>query len=207
MAKPLRGELWLAPNLLILDSIVGNSMLGASMEERQEAAIKQLLEDARWAFSGMLYGFNILWKPPSPERNIKETLEIQLIGTIPRGDPRLKVISTVWEDDILYVLLEYQMDETQQRRLEAWRSQALPFAAGSGTGDIFEEQPYRTAMEQAIREAMRSYFRARYYSRPRLIQGKAGLLDFPKAGFWQASIQASVKLALDIPPPEPYSVY
>lgn len=182
-------------------------MDGASMEERQEAAINQLLEDARWVFSGMIYGFNILWKPFSPERDTKETLEIQPIGIIPRGDPRLQVISAVWEDEILYILLEYQPDETQQRHLEAWKSQALPFAVGSGKASLFEDKPYKTAMEQAVREAMRSYFRARYYSRPRLIRGKAGFLDFPRAGFWQASIQASIKLAMDMPPPTPYTVY
>ena len=174
--------------------------------EREREVIDQLLEDARWAFSGMIYGFNVRWTPSARMRGVEEILEIQPVASIPRGDPRMKAVTATRENGFVYILLEYHPDASQQNRLSAWRSQAYPSAAGSGLAPLHFDESRRRAMELAVKETLRSYLRARQYNRPEEIRARVGLLAFPVIGLRELSFHASVTLAVEVQALTPYSV-
>lgn len=175
------------------------------LSEREENALNVLLEDARWAFSGMIYGYSVTWTPSSVARSVDEELLIEPLALIPRGDPRMKTVSVVRENDFIYILLEYTPDATQESRLEGWNGEAFPSATGSGTAPInFGSR--RDAMEAALKETLRAWLRAREYNRPREIKGRVAFTEFPITGLSSGSIRAVVTLRMDLEPLRHYAV-
>jgi len=204
--ETIRGELWVRSDLVDMAS-PGDAWNPADEPlERYREAIDRMLEDARWIVSGMIYGFDVVWTPSARGRGVAELWEIQPVAQIPRGDPRLHIVSTVEEDGFLYVLLEYRPDDTQSRRLAGWAGQAHPGASGLGEASIWEENPRRAALEAAIRATLRSWLRAREYNRPQEVRGRVALTDFPVTGLSGGSLNASVRLRIDLEAVEPYRI-
>ena len=67
-ADPIRGEFWIRADLMEIVSPGENLRETGELSEREENALKVLLEDARWAFSGMIYGYSVTWTPSSAAR-------------------------------------------------------------------------------------------------------------------------------------------
>lgn len=167
------------------------------LSEREKNALDALLEDARWAFSGMIYGYSITWTPSSQGRAVEEELFIEPLALIPRGDPGMRTIAVVRENGFIFVLLEYTPDSTQERRLAGWGGQTFPAASGSGLVPVSLDAR-RTSIEAAMREALRSWLRAREYNRPREIKGRVALTEFPRTGLSGSLLRASVSLRMDL---------
>lgn len=167
------------------------------LSEREKNALDALLEDARWAFSGMIYGYSITWTPSSQGRAVEEELFIEPLALIPRGDPGMRTIAVVRENGFIFVLLEYTPDSTQERRLAGWGGQAFPAASGSGLVPVSLDAR-RTSVEAAMREALHSWLRAREYNRPREIKGRVALTEFPRTGLSGSLLRASVSLRMDL---------
>ena len=175
------------------------------LSEREEKALNILLEDARWAFSGMIYGYSVTWTPSSVARSVDEELLIEPLALIPRGDPRMKTVSVVRENDFIHILLEYTPDAIQESRLEGWNGEAYPAATGSGTAPI-NYGSRREAMEAAIKETLRAWLRVREYNRPRKVKGRVAFTEFPITGLSSGSIRAVVTLRMDLEPLRHYAV-
>ena len=204
-ANPIRGEFWVREDLMEIVSPGENIRETGDISQRQEDALKELLEDARWAFSGMIYGFSVIWIPPSNARNVKEELLIEPLALIPEGDSRMRTVSLTRENGFLYVLLEYTPDSTQESRLEGWSGEVYPASAGAGTAAVnFGSR--RNAIKAAIKEALRAYLRVRDYNRPREIRGRAAFTAFPYTSLSKGSIKASVILRMDLEPLRAYTV-
>ncbi|MCK5735483.1 MAG: hypothetical protein KAH21_03350 [Spirochaetaceae bacterium] len=204
-ANPIRGEFWVRDDLMEIVSPGDNLHESGDFSERQENAIKVLLEDARWAFSGMIYGYSVSWTPSSRARGIDEELLIEPLAQIPRGDSRMRTVSLTRENGFTYVLLEYSPDPSQESRLEGWRGEVFPAATGAGTAAVnFGSR--RDAMEAAIREALRAYLRVRDYNRPREINARVAFTEFPYTSLSNGSVKSVVRLRMDLEPLKHYSV-
>ncbi len=204
-ANPIRGEFWIREDLMEIVSPGEDFRETGNLTLRRENALKEVLEDARWAFSGMIYGFSVIWVPPYNARGVKEELLIEPLALIPAGDSRMRTVSLTRENGFLYVLLEYTPDSVQERRLEGWRGEVFPAAVGAGTAAV-NYGSRRDAVKAAVKEALRSYLRVRDYNRPREIRGRAALTEFPYTSLSYGSINAVVKLRLDLEPLRAYAV-
>jgi len=204
-ANPIRGEFWVRDDLMEIVSPGENIRETGNISQRQENALKELLEDARWAFSGMIYGFSIIWIPPSKARDIKEELLIEPLALIPEGDSRMRTVSLTRENGFLYVLLEYTPDSTQENRLEGWGGEVYPASSGAGMAAV-NYGSRRDAIKAAIKEALRTYLRVRDFNRPREIRGRAAFTTFPGTSLSYGSIKASVTLRMDLEPLRAYIV-
>ncbi len=177
---------------------------GISTRERE--SLEMLLEDARWIFSGMIYGFSFTWTPRSLARGIEEELTITPLGLIPKGDPRMKVLASVEENGFLFIQLEYQPDAAQQARLKGWSGEAYPAASGSAAAALIQEAPRRRALEAAVREAIHLWLREREYNKPREVSGRVAFTHFPETGLDAGHVKASVRLRMILNPLRHYSV-
>jgi len=204
-ANPIRGEFWIRDDLMEIVSPGENFSETGELTQRQENALKELLEDARWAFSGMIYGFSVLWIPPSNARAVKEELLVEPLALIPYGDSRMRTVSLTRENGFLYVLLEYTPDSIQESRLEGWSSEVFPAAVGAGTAAV-NYGSRRDAVKAAVKETLKAYLRVRNYNRPREIRGRAALTEFPYTSLSYGSIKAVVKLRMDLEPLRAYAV-
>lgn len=204
-ADPIYGEFWIRADLMEIVSPGENLQESGDLSEREENALKELLEDARWAFSGMIYGYSVSWTPSSRSRSVQDELLIEPLALIPRGDAGMKTVSVVRENGFIYVVLEFFPDPTQQRRIEGWRSEAFPAASASALAPV-SIGARRNAVEAAIRETLRTRLRFRDYNRPREIKGRVAFTEFPVTGLSGGSIRAIVTLRMDLEPLRHYPV-
>ncbi len=203
-ADPVRGELWILPeSVQTLESGQDLRDIKTKEEQRREM-IAALLEDARWIISGMIYGFLIQWTPLSIARNVEESLDIQPAALISRGDPRMKMVKVVYDNEFDYVLLEYHPDTSQMQRITAWKSQTYSFSSGIGIASLYLGETRRDSMKMAIKNSLGDFLRAREYNKPERIRARVGLLDFPAITLKDHRLFVSLKLAIDIKSVEHY---
>jgi hypothetical protein len=150
---------------------------GTDPTDKETQSLEILLEDARWAISGMIYGFDVTWTPSARNRGVDEILLVEPVASIPRGDPEFRTVATHVENGFLFVTFEYRPDAVQQRRLDGWAGQAFPAASGAGTAPVMGWESRREAMNAAIRNTLREWAEG-----PRIqsAQGNSGTRSLPR---------------------------
>lgn len=197
MAEALRGEFQLLSEPIEISALDTSGELDRDYFELEEGAINEMVDDARWIFSGMIYGYEVAWIPPFRARAVEEKFEIELVAQISAGDERLKTFSIDRIDGMIYVLMEYASDFTQDKRLEAWRISPFPYASGEGRAPI-SGGSRREALEMAIKEAIKKHFVGREFNRPKSIQTRVALVDFPQIGFNNGEYRALVGIRIGL---------
>ncbi|MFQ3548076.1 MAG: hypothetical protein SNJ56_07030, partial [Termitinemataceae bacterium] len=174
-------------------------------------AHRHALEEVALYFGAMIYGWTFDYDIGERARKIPEVFELQSLGSIPFGDPKLVVTDAKLENSYLFVWVDYRPDETQQRRLAQWRSGTLIKTRGQGEGPLAgpiavprSESPLantlqqsswmdgkRAALEDAARAAVRATLRGTERNRPKQSRGRIALAEFPRywvdSGRWQCS--------------------
>jgi hypothetical protein len=165
-----------------------------------DTAVKRVLEEGRYVFSGMVYGFSFSYTPLDRSRNIEEEFELKPHGEIQRGDPNLAVHETRMEGSRVYVRLRYTLRDFQEKWYQGMRSNIL--RASSGTGDASYYEGYGekiTAIRNAVLNAVREHARTRVDNKPKKITGAVTLDGAPRIMILSGVYRAvcSVKLILD----------
>ena len=193
-AETLRGEFQLLPKPI---EITSPGAIIASKQDyfENEETIRELTDDARWIFSGMIYGYAVTWILPA--RGAEEEFKIEIMAQIPAEDEKLKTISVNEIDGTIYVLIEYASDFIQQKRLEAWRGSLFPSAAGEASSPI-SSGSQREALEVAIKEAIRNHFKKREFNQPQSIQAIVALAEFPQIGSGSGTYRALVNIRIGL---------
>ncbi|GAB1482516.1 hypothetical protein MASR2M78_13320 [Treponema sp.] len=162
------------------------------------------LEEAALTFAGMMYGWDFDYEIGERARKIEEKLEMVERGSIRFGDPRLSVTDAELEKASLFVWAEYRTDETQQRRLDYWKTglarnvQAMGKAALAGWADS-----KKAALEDAARAALRALLRSNERNRPKRAIGAIALAEAPRywiaGGHWLVSARFRALITEIIP--------
>ena len=173
-----------------------------------ETAVRRALDEARWVFSGMLYGYSFAYTPSDAARRVAEELEVKPLAEIVQGDPNLTVQQVLDDGRRVTVLLRYALRDFQAARWEAWRSSALPSAGGAGSASFFKGHSEKiTAVREAIKTAVREYVRLRVYNKPRRISGAAVLEQAPRIIVAEGAYRADCRVRFMIDELVPYTVY
>jgi hypothetical protein len=174
----------------------------------KKVAIEELLEEVRYVLSGMIYGFGFSYTPYDKTRQIEEQFTLEPVASIPWGDPNLSVVSTRVEEKILYVRVRYRLAEYQKPWADLWRSSSIPVTGGTGEGKYFlGTQGKRTSMENAVKESIRLYFRARVHNKPRQIRGEVLFTHPPRTFIRSGAFKTQVRLKLRTEEVVPYQFY
>ncbi len=162
-------------------------------KEMIEAAAN-LLEEARYVFSGVLYGWRFHYQPSDKLRNVKEVFRLEPIAQIPVGDPNLEPLSSDQKGiSLLRLQVRYHLTSKDMNHLAFRSSPSLLFSTGMGSGSIQENFAGRKeAIEQSVKEAIRNHQRKRLHAKPQILSGVAYLEQPPrvflKSGkFWADS--------------------
>ncbi len=168
-------------------------------------AAEQLLEEARFIISGMIYGFDFSYVPQDKDRRVKEQFVLTPVAQINWGDKNLNILSTEPRDGKLFARIEYEPMEFQLQRRNAWLGPSIPSAEGRGEGDLFKgyRQKY-TAYEQAIKNGIRNLLRPKYFNKPRRVTGLALIEDAPEIFISSGKYVASLRVKLKIKDVLPY---
>jgi len=177
------------------------------------AASRRALEEASMLFSAMIYGWSFNYEVGERARQIAENLELKEDALIQFGDPALRVTDTEIRDMRLRVWTDYHLDDSQQRRMQAWRTGTIRNAQAIGYGpSSIEEYPgwlavKKMALEDSARAALRALLRGGERNRPKEATGYISLAAFPRyfmsGGRWAVSARFRVQIIEIIP----FSVY
>ncbi|MGA2478151.1 MAG: hypothetical protein ABSG63_05305 [Spirochaetia bacterium] len=173
-----------------------------------DVAQRQLLEEGRVLFSGMVYGWTFTYIPGDRERRVQESFVLTPVAEIPWGSPRLVVRETEVEDQKLWARLSYTMSADEALRRAAWESNTAELSTGRGKAAANAGPPGKGAsLQDAIRDAIRLSLDTRFVNKPRQISGEVVLWDDPQA-FVRSGVYSTVaKVKLLVRELIPYRIF
>jgi hypothetical protein len=174
----------------------------------REKAAEILLEEARVAISGMIYGFSFSYTPSDAPRKVEDRFELKPLAEIPWGSARLAVLDMGKEEKRMSARIAYSLTDQESARRQSWGSNTIPMATGSGEASIMGGPGERlTALKEAVKNAVREHLRSRVYNKPREITGEALLWEGPETGMRSGSYVTRVKVRLRVDEIVPYRFY
>ena len=176
--------------------------------ETSDDQILVLLTEARYVFSGMIYGFEFRYVPLDLGRDVAEEFELDPVAEIPWGDPGIIVAESRYENGRLYALIRYWVPREQRAWIDFWGSNVHPSVSAFGTGDFLEGRPAKfSSFYDGIRESIRGYLRPREANKPREIAGRIAFSQVPYVVIDGGVYRSRVEVKLDIRNIIPYKVY
>ena len=165
-------------------------------------AAAALLEEARWTFAGMIWGFEYVYTPSDKARAVAELFEIRPLSPEAAATMRMHAVAARLDGTVLYATAEFYPDAGQRAELASWRlSSAAAQGRGSApalrTGSVGAApsavEARRDAVTAAVREALRAGLREATHNKPREVRGTFALASVPRlvlrGGSWIASVR------------------
>ena len=177
-------------------------------------AYRRALEEAAMFFSASIYGWSFEYDVGERARGIDEIFELTPLGEIQWGDPGLKVTQADFRNMRLWVWMDYRLNESQIRRVRAWRSGTIRTAQAVGFGPLgLPErvsdwlQIKKLAMEDAARAAVRGILQGNERNRPKEARGFICLQSFPMYWLDASRWACSARFYVEIREIVPFSAY
>ncbi len=195
-------------------NLPSDSATGSKAAEKKQGE-REVLKEAVYVFSGMIYGFEFSYTPGDLRRNVEEKFSINQISVINWGDPGLKIrkrgpVNSAGgaERNRVNISFLYYTEEKQRSWLQYWSSGSFPLIGGKGEGGFSEDFAGKAeAIEKGVKEALRSYLRGRVHNKPQKIEGEFVFAEAPVIIYSGGTYQSSVKIRVNIKKISPYSVY
>lgn len=155
--------------------------------ERMESLAEFLLE-------GMIYGWNFDYTPYDKSRKVAEFFEFTQIHPF---DPLINKIDYESPEIIgtekLRCWINTERTDSQYLSLREWNSVTVPKIHGTGSGSLEEDfDGIKKAVENAIKDAVREYFRTVIKNKPKEITGRVLVTGTPeiyiKSGRYYANL-------------------
>jgi hypothetical protein len=173
-----------------------------------DTALKRILEEGRYVFSGMIFGFSFSYTPLDRGRNIQEEFTLEPVFQIPWGDPNLFVHATRREGARVYARLRYRLHEFQENWYEGTLSNTISSSAGAGDAPLFAGyQEKISAIRNSVKNAVREYARGRIDNKPLKVTGTVFLDGAPRIEISSGAFHAVSFVRLKIDEVVTYGAY
>ncbi|GMO21018.1 MAG: hypothetical protein LBG79_08325 [Spirochaetaceae bacterium] len=179
-----------------------------------ETAAIWALEECADAFSGMVYGWEFDYEPGERARSLKEKLTLTALGSIKSEDPRIKISSASIRDNVYYLWCDFNLSVEQQFRLRTWNSAdkkeraVRGYSPLEGPEGITERKMIKqSALEDAMKKAIRAALAEKERNRPRIAHGKIALSAFPIYRIFAGNWAAQARFRVEITEVIPFSAY
>lgn len=146
-------------------------------------AIGRIKEIVPFLLEGMVYGWEFTYTPSDKTRGVEEYFEIKVVENLEKGSNPIQY-SSVWiEEDKFNCWVDYERTEFQINNYNLWASIQNPVIQGRGYGSLEKGfDGIKEAAENALKAAIRDYYRKRYKNKPKEIQGKVLIRKTPVIG-------------------------
>ncbi|MDC7126618.1 MAG: hypothetical protein PQJ46_13695 [Spirochaetales bacterium] len=146
----------------------------------EPTAIKQVLHEAQYVFSGMIYGFKFVYIPKDNSRGIEEEFTVEPVYSIPWGDEGLSAATSYYKDGRYQASVRYKVRAEQLPWIASWETNMLASTGGTGDARLYSGYEGKIeAINDSIKGAIRNYLRPRIYNKPRRIKGTVRLNEVP----------------------------
>ena len=202
---PLWAELDAYPGLVPVDSEEEN-------EDRDwsqfEFPIKQMHKIAPFIISGMVYGWNFVYVPYDKARGVDEYLEVTEIVASDVIKGGIKYVSPWISDNNLNCWAEYTRTDSQVQNYNLWSSIQNPVIGGIGYASVEKGfEGIEEAAREALKDAIRNYYRKTIKNKPKEINGAVFVRNFPTLGISSGRYVINLDFFLECGKIIEYSVY
>jgi len=171
----------------------------ARVPDAEAAAV--ILEEARWTFAGMVWGFVYSYTPSDKARAIEERFDIRPRSPESVAAMRLHAASARLAGTTLLVTVEYYPETPARAELSSWKTVSAaaqgigsaPMLSATAAGSMGQVAARRDATTVAIREALRAYLRTVTHNKPREVRGSFSFYAppriFARDGSWVSSVR------------------
>lgn len=151
--------------------------------EGLEYPVKCIKEVAPYIINGMVYGWEFYYVPYDKTRGVEEYLEVNEIVPVEYISSNIKYSSPWFQDGRLNCWCDFYKDESQIREYYRWSSINNPVISGKGYGNLIEGfNGIKAAADDALKNAIRSYYRSVIKNKPKSIRGKVLIKNSPIIG-------------------------
>ena len=173
-----------------------------------DQARRRLLEEARYIFSGIIYGFDFVYTPSDAMRKVDEIFTFEAVAQIPWGDPALSIVETWVEGNLFRGNLRYYPSDHQLRWLDMMQSNIYHNATGRGSASMFSGVSAKyDAVAEAAKEAIHGHLRQRIFNKPKEVRGRVALTGAPYIIIDAGEYVAKVDIRIDVDEIIPYRMY
>lgn len=145
--------------------------------------IKSLKEIAPFIIEGMVYGWEFYYTPSDKQRNVEEILEVTEIVSSDLLKSGIEYSSPWLTESRLNCWCSYRRNESQVQNYYLWSSIQNPIVQGRGYGSVtLGFEGLREAANDALKNAIRTYYRNLIKNKPKAITGKVLIRDLPQIG-------------------------
>ena len=160
-----------------------NTLSGDEISDIYGFAISRLHKTGPYLLNGMVYGWNFCYVPYDKMRGVQEYFEVTPINTIQPSDGKITYAKPWIQDNLLHCWVEFTRTPQMVWNLKAWSSITSKKAHGRGYGKTREGfKGIQDASEDALKEALRAYYREILKNKPKEITGKVIIRNTPKIG-------------------------
>lgn len=181
---------------------------GLSPDEKARAeAAANMLEEARFVFSGMLYGFQFEYQPYDAKRQVSEQFNLTPLAQLAVGDSRLKILKVSQKNNVFTALCRLVLTDKELERRQERNFMAMQYSQGLGRGKSLNNITGRhEAIADSMREAVRAYARKKRRNKPLRVWGQIFLKEAPITAFNRGAFEAKSKTLLKIDGIEDYFI-
>jgi hypothetical protein len=143
-------------------------------EDDYTIPVNRLKQTAPFFVGGLLYGWNFEYTPSDKARKVDEYMDFSPVRELlPSELNSIRYKNTALKDDRLYCRVEYDRTEEQKNLYRSWQSITNPKIRGTGYAPLSKGfDGIRLACQDAIKMAVRDYWRTKIKNKPREISGR-----------------------------------
>ena len=155
-----------------------------SAENPYSIPVKRLKKIAPFFIEGMLYGWKVEYTPSDKARAVKEYLEFEPVQKLTDGELKsIQYKNSAFKDDRLYCRVEFDRSDFQMNLYKSWQTVTNPKVRGLGYGKLEDGfDGIQEACAQAMKNAVREYWRQHIKNKPKEISGRLLLCASPVIG-------------------------
>ncbi len=172
-----------------------------------EEAGARLRTEAAWVYMGMIHGFEVEYVPLDIGRNVHESFAAKPAWKERSQRKGLSLADVRIEETTVKAYVEYRMTRSESSRYAGWRALgAAPFQSEGRASEASGPDARFTAMEQAVKLAVKEYARSLEKNRPRRVRALAAFERPPTIrvdqGLYVASARILIKVLEIVPYPD-----
>ena len=170
--------------------------------------ISQMHKIAPFIIGGMVYGWNFVYVPLDKARGVEEYLEVTEIVSSDVIKGGIKYVSPWISDGNLNCWAEYSRTDSQVQNYNLWASIKNPVIGGIGYASVEKGfEGIEEAAREALKDAIRNYYRKTIKNKPKEINGAVLIRSFPTLGISSGRYVINLDFFLECGKIIEYSVY
>ena len=170
--------------------------------------VKQMQKIAPFIISGMVYGWNFVYVPYDKARGVEEYLEVTEIVSSDVIKGGITYVSPWISDNNLNCWVEYTRTDSQIQNYNLWSSIQNPVIGGIGYASVEKGfEGIEEAAREALKDAIRNYYRKTIKNKPKEINGAVLVRDFPTLGISSGRYVINLDFFLECGKIVEYTVY